>query len=435
MIRPIPMRLRSASHGFTLIEILVATTLSLLLLAVVITMFGQVSESITDSRSMLEAADRLRLVEERLQLDLAGATVTANPGANPAGAEGYLEYIEGPIGTVAPMTLPWTIAKNTDSGNVDDKTVGDYDDMLLLTTRSSGRPFVGKYNGNNTIQSDVAEVAWFLRGHTLHRRVLLVVPSAVTAASATGFYANNDISVHPNSGTTVAANTLADLARRECRFAHTPLTTTPQGSPYSSTAWGQLGLPTMLESSHASYNIANPPISSYPGNKTRIDFWSNRTSNLATDDYPWGDDVLYPLTTNSRVSDDIILTHVIGFDVKAWDSTANGGQGGYVDLGGGNGNWLGGYGDTGSQLAVAGGNGPRVYDTWSASYYGAAASNGLDDNAAGQPGYGLVDDDTERTYPPPYPIPLRGIQVKIRIYEPDSKQIREVTVKQDFLPQ
>ena len=37
--------------------------------------------------------------------------------------------------------------------------------------------------------------------------------------------------------------------------------------------------------------------------------------------------------------------------------------------------------------------------------------------------------------PPPYPYPLRGIQVKIRAFEPDSKQIREVTVVQDFLPQ
>ena len=34
-----------------------------------------------------------------------------------------------------------------------------------------------------------------------------------------------------------------------------------------------------------------------------------------------------------------------------------------------------------------------------------------------------------------YPVPLRGIQVKIRTFEPDSKQVREVTVIQDFLPQ
>jgi hypothetical protein len=40
----------------------------------------------------------------------------------------------------------------------------------------------------------------------------------------------------------------------------------------------------------------------------------------------------------------------------------------------------------------------------------------------------------ERETMPPYPVPLRGIQVKIRTFEPDSRQIREVTVVQDFLP-
>ena len=65
----------------TLVEILVATTLSLLLLGAVITMFGKVSESITDSRSMLETADRLRLAEERLQLDLAGDDRHDEPSA------------------------------------------------------------------------------------------------------------------------------------------------------------------------------------------------------------------------------------------------------------------------------------------------------------------------------------------------------------------
>jgi hypothetical protein len=33
----------------------------------------------------------------------------------------------------------------------------------------------------------------------------------------------------------------------------------------------------------------------------------------------------------------------------------------------------------------------------------------------------------------PYPVPLKGIQIKIRVYEPDSRQIREVTLTQDFL--
>ena len=54
--------------------------------------------------------------------------------------------------------------------------------------------------------------------------------------------------------------------------------------------------------------------------------------------------------------------------------------------------------------------------------------NGFDDD-----GNGIVDDDGEKLTSPPYPVPLRGIQVKIRVFEPDSRQIRELTIVQDFL--
>ena len=63
---------RPVSFGYTLIEILVATVLSLLLLGAVVRMFGDVGHSITDSRSLLESADRLRLAAARLQQDLSG---------------------------------------------------------------------------------------------------------------------------------------------------------------------------------------------------------------------------------------------------------------------------------------------------------------------------------------------------------------------------
>ncbi len=37
--------------------------------------------------------------------------------------------------------------------------------------------------------------------------------------------------------------------------------------------------------------------------------------------------------TAMRVSDDVVLTNVIGFDIKVWEPAANNGAGGYVDLG------------------------------------------------------------------------------------------------------
>ena len=148
---------RRCAGGYTLIEILVATTLALMLMGAVVAMFARVGESINDARSMLEAADRLRLAAARLQADLGGLTVTVNPPRDPANNEGYLEYIEGPVVTTpysksTPpqstnanpyLPLPSQVAFNTDNGKSADTSVGDFDDILMFTTRSSGRPFVG----------------------------------------------------------------------------------------------------------------------------------------------------------------------------------------------------------------------------------------------------------------------------------------------------
>ncbi len=54
-------------------------------------------------------------------------------------------------------------------------------------------------------------------------------------------------------------------------------------------------------------------------------------------------------------------------------------------------------------------------------------SDGLDDN-----GIGGVDDLTEVEGPTPYPVPLKGIQIRIRVFDPGSREIREVTVTEEF---
>ena len=46
-----------------------------------------------------------------------------------------------------------------------------------------------------------------------------------------------------------------------------------------------------------------------------------------------------------------------------------------------------------------------------------------------------VDDPTEKESPPPYSAPLRGIQVRVRQYETSTRQVRETTVSQDFMPE
>jgi len=422
-----------APSGFTLVELLVATTLTLLLMGAVVSIFASIGESVDASRSVLEIADRQRAAAARLQKDLQGITVIVDPPRSPAADEGYFELIEGPIGAETP---PQNVAWDTE-WNRADTSVRDFDDVLIFTTHTTGRPFVGRYLGSpsRVIEADVAEVAWFVRGRTLYRRVLLVVPGLdVSGFPPGGFFAENDISVRWD-GQRLMANSLGDLTRRECRFAHDP-----RGFPFDVRAWGQLGLPTLLECSAGSWAAGNTLPPAQVPVAPHIDFWSNNLELV----HPWqGVD---PQTgamsgyLGPRMADDVILTNVIGFDVKVWDPGAANGMGKYVDLGGPDAVTFALNRQHPRALLRASAGQARIYDTWSDHY----EHDGLDQDSDGVPddgvngfdddGNGLIDDPLERETWPPYPIPLRGIQVKIRCFERDSRQIREVTVVQDFLP-
>ena len=80
----------------------------------------------------------------------------------------------------------------------------------------------------------------------------------------------------------------------------------------------------------------------------------------------------------------------------------------------------------------------RRAQSGSSDSHAGQVANGFDNDGDGvvdeinytDPTTGKGDNETA----PPYPAPLRGIQVKIRVFEPDSRSIREVTIIQDFLP-
>lgn len=555
-------------RGYTIVELLTATLLTLTLLFVVVSIFAMTSESINEARATLEMTDRLRAAEMRLQSDFEGLTVPVDPPRRPEAGEGYLEYQEGGVGPVSPPSM---IALNSDTGQAD-TTAGDFDDILMFTVRSRDAPFVGRYRGG-TIQSNEAEVIWFVRGRTLYRRVLLIAPQVMSdiddnhdgVADATdgngvvdladtggqSFYALYDLSARPEadaSGTTAGwvLNTLGDLTKRENRYAHRVHPTLDAAFPWQIARWGQLGLPTLRECSHANWmtwpDLAGVPVVTP---EMAIDLWNNP--------HPWA----YPNATvgrtapevdavtgtllgyeGPRIGEDVILTNVIGFDVKVWDPNApifravTDSSGTPTDLtdDGVIQSVLVTQGDPGYPLALAhyvqdclltappnpnfnrvasgayvdlnysayaaatyhGGDpayvavynqiskfsGPadprsgvtRVYDTWSFHYEhdgldedgdglvdegtdGFESSAGIDDDGDGaidedplngidEDGDGrdgeddasIVDDPTEWETSPPYPTPIRGLQVKIRTFEPDSRQVREVTVIADFSP-
>ena len=500
--------------GFTLVEILVATAISLIMLGAVVAVFASVMQSINQARAVLETSDRLRSAAELLRADLKGLTVIPVPPRDPANNEGYFEYTEGPIGQngqIRPFAgaHPLAVVNLDDldaAGNpYQDSTVGDNDDILMFTTRSTGRPFVGRclVSGQpTTIESDVAEVAWFVRGNRLYRRLRIVAPKAMALCDvnangrldpaewipandtgAVNFNRYYDVAVHfdRNAGGWVFS-TLGDLTKPENRYAHLigdPLN--PASFPFHPhrAGWQPLGLPTLAESASAgaattwltSGLLPALSLTSLAAPLDKWDLWTNpypvaevdpQTGLLRTVVDPQTG-LLRTLEQLYRESEDLVLTNVVAFDVKIWDPTApigavqTGGvvrpgdlgfslastavgRGAYVDLAYApttNPSVFSGVPLAKTRLASAG---LAVYDTWSSHY----EKDGIDQDGVGgvdtgTDGFdndndGLVDEFDEWEAPPPYPAPCRGIQITIRVFEPDSRQLRQVTIMQDFLP-
>lgn len=194
MNRPIRRgrQFRPARRGFTLVEILLATVIALIMLGAVVTVFASVMQSMTQTRAVLETADRLRSAAELLRSDLRGLTVLPVPPRDPADNEGYLEYTEGPTGQAGVPPIAVNLDDLDPNGQPwPDSTVGDLDDMLMLTARATDRPFVGRCRNNLTnsvitVESDVAEIAWFVRGNRLYRRQRLVAPKTASVADQNG---------------------------------------------------------------------------------------------------------------------------------------------------------------------------------------------------------------------------------------------------------
>lgn len=405
----------------------------------------------------------------------------------------------------------------TDGGGL-----GDYDDILAMTVENEVEKFRGKGRGlrpggdprnigtaaNNfndgdwidmAISSPVAEVVWFaIQNPTdrsegepgmrkIYRRTLLVAPWYGTETKTIGgtpetgsdplldvsalSYANQvlalrdfqekyDISVRLENGRLVP-NSLADLARRENRFAHAPNDTIS---------------PVNYFPHHFPYDVDSPSFTETPNE----------------------DDSSLRRLPDERQGEDLVLSDVLAFDVQIYDPGAplyqvNGtivqpsgtvggpflnaigtgtptGFGTYADLGWNN---VPGYNYTSITGAPATlfqqerrlgwhpafpnelRGAPAVYDTWTTYYesdqinqeealfYTQAQStlpwlpwqidvidqgtNGLDENNINGP-----DDPLERETSPPYPYPLLGVQVKLRVYEPESRQIRETTVTRNL---
>ena len=381
-------------RGYTLVELLIAAAIALAVMAAAAALFGLFGRAASQSQAIVDMGDRMRTTTWQLRQDLAGATADLTPPGRPEEDAGYFELIEGP-------------RSDRDAAEGSGDIQADTDDILLFTTRSTSGPFVGKY-GANFLESPAAEVAWFCRPaaeqpvpgltlHNLHRRQLLVVgyvgvppfstnnnslPATAPNTSLSAAWLTYDISLRTEGPTPFAAffpNTLGDLTRRECRFWH-DATTFP----------------------HA---------------------FQTATLDAAT------------FNGTLREGEDIVLSNVIAFDVRIFDPEAPARLASGVAVFPGD----PGYETGDTSPAARGAYVDRTFDTWSLHY----EQNGIDEDGDGKIDEGadgfddngddLADDAGERETSPPYPGTLRGLEVRVRCYEPSSRQIRQITVRQSFL--
>jgi prepilin-type N-terminal cleavage/methylation domain-containing protein len=434
-------------RGMTLLELLVSMALSLLLIFAIGQFFVYVTSTISDGRAIVEMGGNIRGAVKQLKDDLAQLTAPATPTLDPASGLGFFEYVEG---------YAWDMDVDADTAMDTNATMqGDVDDLLSFTIRSTGQPFTGQWidpaDGQpKQVESHLAEVVWFTtfkdadndgvwdaadEQRFLVRRHLLVMPN-VAPTNAADFHQHNDISAHYDRTTNRwVPNSLQSLTNRENRFIHQNLATLAENG---------------LRAADATQPQAFMP------NPLQLAVSSAQALQRYT-------------LQGSRRGEDVTLPNLLAFDVRAYDQLApmypdsEGeaalqpgdpgyaaalglpmaqaiGWGAYVDLNYNRtfgGNMTVGFAPASSDATPN----YSTWETWSVAYERDGldqlvdskvdwAFDGLDNNPT--PTRSIIDDETEYETQPPYVTPLRGVQVRIRMYEPGTRQTRQATVVSSF---
>ena len=365
--------------AYTVVELLIALTLSLILFIGVTELFSRVSGTMSETRATLNLSANLDGVELLLRQDLARIprALTKKPTEIAAGATervedlGYLEIVEGPDTL---LSHPYVDEK----GNKD-ATVGDVDDILAFTAKADpATPFRGLIDGV-IAERDYAEIIWFVRGNTLYRRVRLIDDQS------------------PTLDPTV--NTMRNIDQRNRRFGHLESDPFPSSLYYDQysnlTAQYYLRMPTLEETLSETWSLLDwrESLATFVSNPNP-DLWEQPHFFPNNQDRKSGSLEKYvSVPRHHRAGEDIVLTNVLSFDIKVWCPTTRN----FVDLGAPGTTW-----ESSNQPML-----PRTWDSWSVEG---------------------VYKDTQ----PPYIESLEAIHVTIRCFDPASRILKQVTVVHQF---
>ncbi|MEQ1828973.1 MAG: hypothetical protein ABL921_23625 [Pirellula sp.] len=444
---PLAMKqIHSSRFGLTIIEVMIATTITLLMMLALAQGFKAMSDTVSEGRSKLTLNDELRSLSALLRSDLEGRTTNSESPQSYLTSEGYFKYYDGPLSDSSATLFNYTPAlDSTVEQRLTASRWGDVDDILMFTAKAKpGQVFRGKIplalmlidkindqaamganwapDANNTpgfagweaawrtdvtISSEYAEIVWFMMplnennsidpntpdnmvmdvapgadhvGYdtgaedgipdpdgmpdriALCRRVLLIRPDLditptpvmyssgiVAAGTATGDfltmqprqpnasapitfrfmmqypYQRCDLSLRPHlvtspSGSVVSikTNSVEELQLPENRFAHYTFPIAPNGTPIGTT------LPLLALSSEANalqyLALTNPSFSNIGLNPSSATLYDRgflpscfmRTKVVGPAGGPF---------TNPPLLEEIVVSNVVAFDAKGYDSS------------------------------------------------------------------------------------------------------------------
>ena len=131
-------RRRSA---LTLIEVMIATTITLLMMLALAKGFKALSETVSEGRSKLTLSDQLRGLSTLLRSDLEGCTTTSDTPQSVLSATGYFKYYDGPISDSTATLFNHLPGMATVENRVSASRWGDIDDILMFFTANSNNHF------------------------------------------------------------------------------------------------------------------------------------------------------------------------------------------------------------------------------------------------------------------------------------------------------
>ena len=358
--------------------------MTMIVLGAMMIAFSYGSREMRKGRAGVELISKLQATTELLRSDLEQISIETKPHHfSASAANGYFEIVEGGRTDYNEVDL---LVDPATGG--DDSRLGDFDDFIAFTIKSSDTPFLGSNDGC-VEESHYAEVAWFVSGNRLYRKVRIV---------------------RPDEG----RSTLEQLGFRGKRYGHRD-----GNEPHTS----QLSMSDLLaDVSENDIVLRNV---------------------IAFDVRVFAPDAAKFIVRSGPGLNDPIVDVLHPSDIGARNGVPNGRidptlRGAFIDLG------KGGGAPGNRPLLLSRPHGryrEAVYDTGTSRYNNDETndqgSNGVDDpphnSLAGKPN-GIIDDAEEKASLPPYNVPLRGVQISVRAIEPYTKQVRQLTVVKSLSP-